>query len=281
MQMPAVVRYESTKETLFLTETGMEKPWRILVLGAGGTGSEMIDALCRLDYALGHLSHPGLKLTIQDGDVVAAANVGRQRFLPADVGANKAELLARRYGVLLGMNVRYLSEMAVMRHVAQFDEFDLIITCVDRATMRVKIADYWRTRRCETMWLDLGNGQFSGQCCLGHLGIPKNSRVPNVLDLFPSIRTMRDDDQPSCSVAEALQSQMIFVNRWMADAAVALLTQLFTQGSVRQHGAFVDMKALRMSPMALGSTTWNMLCADYDSPPSKKKPGKAKSTIAA
>lgn len=59
------------KSIATLTEDAMTRAIRVLVIGCGGTGSEMVDALCRLHFAMRHLGHPaGLNLTIQDHDHV-------------------------------------------------------------------------------------------------------------------------------------------------------------------------------------------------------------------
>lgn len=270
----SVVRYDPLEGRLCVTERGLNSAWRILVIGAGGTGSEVVDAFARLDYALEHLGHPGLTIVLQDADTVSAANVGRQRFVPSDVGQPKAQVLADRYAHLLGVSIRPHLSMAVTRHFKEFTDFDLVVTCVDRAAVRVKIHDYFRSRRCETLWMDLGNGQFDGQCVLGHLGIPGGPRIPNVLDLFPGIQKVKDQDQPSCSVAEALQHQMIFVNRWMADAAASLLVQLLTQGQMRNHGAFIDMRGLKVSPLIADTTTWEMISPGYVQRSSERRSSK-------
>jgi PRTRC genetic system ThiF family protein len=247
--------------TLRMPEAWLSRTIRVLVVGAGGTGSEMIDALSRLHYTLRRLGHPhGLAITVQDGDTVSYANCARQRFIPADVGQNKATLLARRYGLAFGMTIRALPTMAGQRHVMQFNKFDLLITCVDRASLRVSIGKHWSRRKSDTLWLDTGNGRSTGQCVLGHLGIPEgHERLPNVYDLFASLATTDDDAEPSCSLEAALRQQQLFVNRWMADAAAALLARLLTEGVLKVHGAFFDMRALRLSPLAISPTEWQAL----------------------
>jgi len=53
----------------------------IVVIGAGGNGSEVIDCLASFHVALRSLGHPaGLKVTVIDDSVVRESNVVRQRF---------------------------------------------------------------------------------------------------------------------------------------------------------------------------------------------------------
>jgi PRTRC genetic system ThiF family protein len=60
---------------------------RVTVIGAGGSGSQMLMGLAQLHTAMLALGHPGgLDVTVIDADQVSEANVGRQMFYPSDVG---------------------------------------------------------------------------------------------------------------------------------------------------------------------------------------------------
>ena len=60
------------------------------LIGAGGTGSQVLETLARIDSALFKLGHPGLFVTTFDADEVSESNIGRQLFSPADIGLNKS-----------------------------------------------------------------------------------------------------------------------------------------------------------------------------------------------
>lgn len=55
-------------------------PVSVIVIGAGGTGSQVITSLARMDRALQALGHPGLYVTVYDPDAVSESNIGRQLF---------------------------------------------------------------------------------------------------------------------------------------------------------------------------------------------------------
>jgi PRTRC genetic system ThiF family protein len=85
--------------------TLLERPIRVLLIGAGGTGGEMLDRLIRLHFGLVRTGHPGgLDVTLWDGDTVSDANIGRQRFAPCDIGYNKADLLIHRANLAFGLH---------------------------------------------------------------------------------------------------------------------------------------------------------------------------------
>lgn len=47
------------------------------VIGAGGTGSEILASLARIDHAIRELGHPGLKVKAWDGDKVERPALSR------------------------------------------------------------------------------------------------------------------------------------------------------------------------------------------------------------
>ena len=70
-----------------------KRPVKIVMLGAGGTGAHIAPHLYRLLYAL---ERP-VKFIICDGDKVEPKNLVRQNFTEADLGENKARVIAERY----------------------------------------------------------------------------------------------------------------------------------------------------------------------------------------
>ena len=82
------------------------RPVKIIMLGAGGTGGHIAPHLYRLLYAL---ERP-VRFIICDGDNVEEKNLVRQNFTPADLGENKAKVLAERYSSVFGMETEYVPE---------------------------------------------------------------------------------------------------------------------------------------------------------------------------
>ena len=63
---------------------------RVLVIGAGGTGSAIVLGLPYLDQALrAHGQRYGLEVTLMDGDLVSDTNCIRQPFSISDIGQKK------------------------------------------------------------------------------------------------------------------------------------------------------------------------------------------------
>ena len=80
-----------------------ERAATIVLVGCGGTGSVLAEAVCRL------LIGKPAQLCLVDLDQVEPHNVARQAFDRADVGRFKAEVLAerlvRRFGREIGYSV--------------------------------------------------------------------------------------------------------------------------------------------------------------------------------
>lgn len=70
-----------------------DRPVKVVMLGAGGTGGYVAPYVFRL---LHMLDRPA-RFVVCDGDIVEPKNLDRQNFVPADLGENKARVLAERY----------------------------------------------------------------------------------------------------------------------------------------------------------------------------------------
>src|SRR6516162_3581110 len=85
------------------------RPVRVLVVGAGGTGSAILMGLPYLHQAMQVWGHPyGLQVSIMDADTVSATNCVRQPFSVSDIGQNKATVLINRINMFWG--TKWLAE---------------------------------------------------------------------------------------------------------------------------------------------------------------------------
>lgn len=230
----------------------------VRLIGVGGNGSQMLTGLARLDVSLRALGHPGLDVTAVDADVVSEANVGRQLFLPSEVGQNKAVVLITRVNAAFG-----LAWDAEPRRFAFADkECDILVSCVDTGRVRHLIRNTLEARGWRPYyWLDLGNRMADGQVVLGMPAASKEhrrylARLPTIVELFPEIGDQDDDDTPSCSLAQALERQSLFVNQHVVTWALQLLWQLFRHGSTDWHGAFINAATARVQPLPVSVKAW-------------------------
>ena len=153
------------------------RPVRVLVVGAGGTGSAIVMGLPYLDQAMRVWGHPmGLEVAMMDADAVSEINCIRQPFSTSDIGLNKATVLINRLNLFWGTT---WSAIPNHLHAGSFERcqdrsFDLLIGCVDTRAARKAIEDsLTKSLRGTSYWLDLGNNAASGQYVLGQ---PLNGR---------------------------------------------------------------------------------------------------------
>jgi len=246
-----------------------QKPVRILVVGAGGTGSAIVMGLPYLDQAMrvwGRLS--GLDVVMMDADTVSETNCVRQPFSISDIGQNKATVLINRINLFWGMRWRaeptYFDEQTFDR--INDRSIDLLIGCVDTRAARSIIARALTKARNRTAyWLDLGNNAASGQFVLGQPLNARNrrkaARLRTVSELYPEIIAAEagEDPLPSCSAVEALDRQEPFINQTLASAALAMLARLFRYGKLAHHGAFFNAETGRMTALQIDPRMWGRL----------------------
>ena len=246
----------------------------VTVVGAGGNGSRMLTGLAELDRAMRALGHPGgMKVTVIDDDLVSESNIGRQAFFPSDVGIHKAVVLTHRINMSFGLD--WTAEpVRLTRHTRCHS--DILIGAVDSRAARREIHESMKSNSTP-LYLDLGNQADSGQVILGE---PLNrwqkpedypDRLPTITDLFPEIldTNIPEDNEPSCSMVEALSRQELYINRVVSDFALNMLWRLFRYGEIDHHGAFINLSTGRTMPLAIDPDAWARF--GYVAPTKKRK----------
>ena len=242
---------------------------RVLVIGAGGTGSAIVLGLPYLDQALRAWGHRyGLEVTLMDGDLVAETNCVRQPFSASDIGQNKATVLINRINLFWGTRWAAISTHFHARSFNRHQDRcpDLVIGCVDSRAGRKSIAGSLSGALNNVCyWLDLGNNAASGQYVLGQPLNARNrrkaERLRTVSELYPEVinTDIGEDPLPRCSAFEALDRQEPFINQTLASSALAMLAQLFRYGKLMHHGAFFNAKTGQMSALPVDPVLWRKL----------------------
>jgi len=235
---------------------------RVALIGAGGTGSQVITALAQMHYALCKLGHPGgFDVTVIDDDKVSDANIGRQWFFPTDLGQYKADVLVNRVNMTMGTQWKSAPERVMASSIL---DFDLVIGAVDTRAARFAIVRaIERAGGGETYYADFGNRATDGQFILGQVLSDKRKTnggsLPHVGELFPEVmdaKVVDPDEGPSCSLAEALQKQSLFINRTLVSHGMAVVWELFWKQKISHHGVFVNLATGRTSSLAVDPKAW-------------------------
>lgn len=247
-------------------------PIEINLIGAGGTGSQVLTALARMNHALNELNHAGLSVILWDDDTVTHANLGRQLFADSELGLYKSVVLINRVNRFFGTAWKAESikfEKDSLKKMPKHAQASIYISCVDSVKARFEIAgmikelNNGRAYRNEPKyWLDFGNSQHTGQVILstvGNINQPNSRKyetvanLPFVTEEFGDLLQESEDkdDTPSCSLAEALDKQDLFINSALAQMGCSLLWGLFRNGMTDIRGFFLNLKDLRTQPIKI------------------------------
>jgi len=245
-------------------------PITVNLIGAGGTGSKVLTALMEMNHSLIALGHAGLQVHLWDDDIITQANLGRQRFAQSEVGLYKSVALINRVNRFSGTNWKAETlkfEKDSLGRLPENAQATIFVTCVDSVQARFGVADILketnnhRHHRDEPKyWLDFGNSQHTGQVLLSTIGSirqPNSEKyetvasLPMVTEEFGELlkQSETQDDTPSCSLAEALEKQDLFINSSLTQMGCSLLWGLFRYGMTPYRGFFHNLKDFRTHPI--------------------------------
>lgn len=119
---------------------------KLLVLGAGGIGSWLIEELCKsIDQ---EQIDPNIEISIADNDSVEIDQIKYQNFTFDEAGLNKAQAFAKRFKPF---GITAISKR--IKTVSQLKGYDFIILCVDNDITRELVINYAFSRNIN--FLDL------------------------------------------------------------------------------------------------------------------------------
>ena len=223
------------------------RPVKIVQLGAGGTGGHIAPHLYRLLYSL---DRP-VRYIICDGDVVEEKNLVRQNFTPADQGENKARVLAERYSAVFGLETEYVPsfvedeeqlrtlltpEYHLMRlpghaYGVREPEQVILIGAVDNNKSRQLCHRVFYQAK-ELIYIDSGNGEFTGQVVCG---VRRGGKTyyPPIGMVYPDVLVETDKFPTELSCAEASVSapQSMAANITAATIVVDMVYNILATGS--------------------------------------------------
>jgi len=211
----------------------------INVVGVGGTGSHVINNLCKIHKTLRKLNHPGLHVIAYDNDIIEENNIGRQLYFPQDIGKNKATTIISRANRSYGLSWEAIPERFLFYNTPA----NFIITCIDTLSLRLDLSEFTIKRNTQVheknfYWIDIGNNKMKGQIYLNDFG----NTMPNLLTVFPSIIDDHPKEHQSCSIIDSLNSQELFINECMAMLATDMLYRFLKNKEIKHNLIFVDLE---------------------------------------
>ncbi len=240
------------------------RPVKIVQLGAGGTGGHIAPHLYRLLYSL---DRP-VRYIICDGDVVEEKNLVRQNFIPADLGENKAQVLAERYSAVFGMETEYVpsfvEDEARLKDLLtpacfwqrrpnsysqeRVDEMVILLGAVDNNKSRQLCHRvFYQTK--ELIYVDSGNGEYTGQVVCG---VRRGGKTyyPPIGTVYPDVleETDKFPTELSCAEASVSAPQSMAANITAATAVVDLIYNILAVGDSTVRKVTFSTRSVNLRP---------------------------------
>ncbi|NBH76676.1 hypothetical protein D3Z52_00465 [Clostridiaceae bacterium] len=232
-------------------------PVCILMLGAGGTGGHIAPHLYRLFYALERPT----RFILSDGDIVEQKNLVRQNFCEADLGKNKAQVLAERYAGAFGLEAEYIPDfIESSERLAELltsppkmrRQLTILIGAVDNNRSRQLCHEvFYRSR--DLIYIDSGNGEFSGQVVCGVRQSNRTVSKP-LARYYPDVMEVTDrfPTELSCAEASVSSPQAITANLTAATAVVDMLYNILVLGELNTKMVTFSTKSVNVRPNSAG-----------------------------
>lgn len=202
----------------------MDNNWAVIIVGAGGIGSALFQDLCRF------LPHT-LDIHLMDGDTVEGRNIQRQHFSRKDLGRNKAEALAEKASVAVGLDrvyyhPTYLTSVDQLARIARAGyKTGVLVGCVDNHPARRVMEEFVRSSGGPLYYVDCANDERHGEAVA--VFVDKAVRYGQFRSEFdPAVLTDSTGDPTQRSCTEQLDAgniQTLYTNRKAAIIALELI----------------------------------------------------------
>ena len=254
-----------------------DTPVKIVMLGAGGTGGHIAPHLYRLLYAL---DRP-VRFIIVDGDIVEEKNLVRQNFTHADLGENKARVLAERYSSVFGLETEYIPSFIEDRDTllglvtpmvwkknayyvsssefvngtlqtspnSMITELVILIGAVDNNRSRALCHSVFGEIKTNLVYIDSGNGEYTGQVVCG---VRKSGRTiyKPVGGIYPDVleKTDKFPTELSCAEASVSAPQSMVANIMAASAVVNFVYNILALGTINVRYVNFSTNTINLKP---------------------------------
>jgi molybdopterin/thiamine biosynthesis adenylyltransferase len=218
-------------------------PDRIVLVGLGGIGSQLLPSLVRY---LAFRPEPRPMVVLVDGDAYEPENRTRQVFPDAAIGSNKAEALAELYR--RGLTVRAVADYLTDANVAELiRDGDVVLLAVDNHWTR-SVVDRHLATVDEVTLISGGNDETDGNVQL--VRRRDGAFVDGSLsEIHAEIGRATEAEFAARNGCERLieeRPQLVVTNLMVASAMLNCLWAVLEQGSVSYSEVYLDVVANAM-----------------------------------
>ena len=212
---------------------------RIVLIGLGGIGSQLLPSLVRY---LSFRPAPRPLLVLVDGDAYEPGNRSRQLFPDDALGTNKAEALAHVFRGS-GLAIQAVAEFVGPANVGfVVREDDLCLLAVDNHPTR-SLVDRHIAALTNVTLISGGNDETDGNVQL----VRRRDGVSvdgHLVEIHPEIGLATESDvRPGtgCAALAAERPQLVVTNLMVASAMLNCLWAVIEQGSVPYSEVYLDV----------------------------------------
>jgi hypothetical protein len=223
-----------------------------IVVGAGGTGSHLMEPLVRL---LSYHENGTTNFTLVDGDVYEARNGERQLFNADALNRNKAEALAERLSFANIAAIPRFINGEMFRNLVD----SLLENDINKSLLAVMAVDNHATRKDLIEALDEspyrnwvlfspGNSYSIGQVIIHARRNGKQLTYRHPFDKYPLLKDPEDHIPGFGCHEEAVSSPQLLVSNASAALAVAYSVSAMLDGRPWYEEVHFDIERLKIAP---------------------------------
>lgn len=236
----------------------------IAIVGCGGTGAQAARIVGRIVYDMKRARLHTPRITLIDPDIVEDKNVGRQLFTAADaaLGLPKAEIVARRLNMALGLDIAWIAEpVSAEKHLDRYGA-QFIVSCVDNHLARREL------HQASGVLIGAGNHRDGGQVVIGNTADVelvqrhidgrngKYSYLPKEGLLFPALLEPEPPaatPEPDVSCAELVQrgEQALLINDLMSCVVGHYVYALLHRQPIHTFASFVSLDGMSVRSLPI------------------------------
>lgn len=208
--------------------------FNIIVIGAGGTGGNLLPMLAKLIKGREDVS-----ITIVDGDDVELKNLERQPFLSSDIGLNKAQVLSDKLNMAFDLNTSYvpvfINELSQLESIAinKINTLNIIIGAVDNHNCRIVLEKFFNKQR-NVVYIDSANEDYFGDVIMGvkfnNTVFHKTRGMYRPMEVFSGTKRVKNT---SCLIKVNENPQHLPANMMAATIVLKLLSDVLVENDVR------------------------------------------------
>lgn len=221
----------------------------ILVIGAGGTGGNVVTNLCRLVEPLKDIK---VKIIVADGDLIEKKNRKRQPYALHEEGENKAAILVNKCSSAFDVDIsaypHYIEDTKTIKELTHKSyTTPIIIGCVDNNKTRQLLHDYFESSD-SLFYIDSGNEEWDGQVICG-IRIDGKTIAEPIAGVYSDI--LQDDSsifksEESCELVRVERPQQFITNLQAAVIVLSFISDIIITQDLTSHQTTFNIKNKNM-----------------------------------